>query len=308
MNLYLVSKGWEGFCDRLQCLSHCVSLALQCERVLYVDWEDRIWSHGDGGFSRYFDLVDMCYVTAPDEIPHKLPVFPPFWTRGLGLPADEWIHKVKDEVEFDLSKVNPPEPVWVHPGVGFRAYDFPQLAKHLRLSRESSLEIMPLLECALDDLPLVHLRGTDRPMSEERWAVVRKAAPVACVISDDAALARRWMIESPSSVLLSTTLVEDKAAGHKLDAKSLAAYGLSKHAMNIRLLADFLILAGAKVAHALNEDSVFFSMARLFGACGGVAALLQPAPAAIRVMGANIRPTHAAVQQFLAEQTSLKAL
>jgi hypothetical protein len=304
MNLYLVSKGWEGFCDRLQCLSHCVSLALQCERVLYVDWEDRIWSHGDGGFFRYFDLVDMCYVTSPDDIPQKLPVFPPFWTRGLGLPADEWIHKVMDEVVFDLAKVSPAEPVWVHPGVGFRAYDFPQLAKHLRLSAEAACHIRPLLDSVVDSLPLVHLRGTDRAVSEDRWAALRRAAPVACVISDDKALARRWMAESPHSVLLSTTLVEAKAAGHKLDAPTLATYGLSKHTMNIRLLADFLILAQAKEAHALNEDSVFFSMARLFGACGAVASVLQPAPAAIRFMGADIRPSSAAVQHYLAGQTA----
>jgi hypothetical protein len=302
MNLYLVSKGWEGFCDRLQCLSHCVSLALQCERVLYIDWEDRIWSHGDGGFFRYFDLVDLCYVTSPDDIPQKLPVFPPFWTRGLGLPADEWIHKVQDEVVFDLATVTPSEPVWVHAGVGFRAYDFPLLAKHLRLSEEAVREIRPLLEQAVHDLPLVHLRGTDRPVSEARWAAVRQSAPVACVISDDKALARRWLAESPQSVVLSTTLVEDKAAGHKLDAKALADYGLTKHVMNIRLLADFLILARAKEAHALNEESVFFQMARLFGACGAVASVLQPAPAAIRFMGANIRPSSVAVQQLLAEQ------
>ena len=74
--------------------------------------------------------------------------------------------------------------------------------------------------------------------------------------------------------------------------------------MNIRLLADFLILAAAPQAYALNEDSVFFSMARLFGACGGVAAVLQPAPAAIRFMGAEIRPTQVAVQHYLAEQVA----
>ena len=302
MNLYLVSKGWEGFCDRLQCLSHCVGIALQSQRVLYVDWEDRIWSHGHGGFFRYFCLVDLCYVSRAEDIPKELPVFPPFWTRGLGLPADEWIHKVQDEVVFDLQKVGANEPVWVHPGVGFRAYDFHQLPQHLRLSAEAASEILPLLDQVVDALPVVHLRGTDRPMSEERWAALRQSAPVANVISDDRVLAQRWMRESPQSVLLSNTLVEEKNAGHKLDAKTLSHYGLSKHAMNIRLLADFLILARASEAYALNEHSVFFSMARLFGACGGVAPLLQPVPAAFAVMGASIRPTHAAVQQFLATQ------
>ncbi len=300
MNLYLISKGWEGFADRLQCLSHCVAMALQHERVLFVDWDDRIWSHGEGGFFRYFVLVDLCYVTSAEAIPRAMPVFPPFWTRGLGLPADEWIHKVKDEVVFDLQKINPSEPVWVHPGVGHRAFDFNQLPLHLRLSAQASQEIAPLLKRVMPGLPLVHLRGTDRPMSEERWAAVRQAAPVACVISDDLALARRWMAESPQSVLLSNTLVDDKAAGHKLGGAALARYGLSKHAMNIRLLADFLLLANATQAHALNEESLFFKMARVFGACGGVDKLLLPAPNAIHIQGAYIRPTNVAVQQLLA--------
>jgi hypothetical protein len=302
MNLYLISKGWEGFADRFQCLSHCVSLALKHERVLFVDWDDRIWSHSDGGFFRYFNLVDLCYVTSTDAIPKTMPVFPRFWTRGLGLPADEWIHKVKDEVAFDLNQLNPGEPVWVHAGIGFRAFDFNQLPLHLRFSAEASHQITPLINQVVEGLPVVHLRGTDRPMSEERWAAVRLAAPVACVISDDLTLARRWMLESPQSVLISNTLVEDKAAGHKLDGATLARYGLSKHAMNIRLLADFLILAKADEAHALNEESLFFKMARLFGACGGVDKLMLPAPDAIHIQGAYIRPTNVTVQQFLATQ------
>jgi len=302
MNLYLISKGWEGFCDRLQCLSHCVGLALQNERVLYVDWEDRIWSHGEGGFFRYFDLIDMCYVTSADQIPKDAPVFPAFWTRGLGLPADEWIHKVTDEVVFDLQQMNPPEPVWVHPGVGFRAYDFHQLPKHLRLTAEASKEIRSMLSSVVENLPVVHLRGTDRPNSEDQWMALRQTAPVANVISDDASLARRWMSESPNSVLLSNTLVQGKVAGHKLDARSLEKYGLTKHAMNIRLLADFLILAMAKDAYALNDQSVFFSMARLWGSCGGVAPLFQATPPAFSVMGTKIRPSNMSVQQFLAAQ------
>jgi hypothetical protein len=280
-------------------------MALQHERVLFVDWDDRIWSHGEGGFFRYFDLVDLCYVTTAEAIPRTMAVFPPFWTRGFGLPADEWIHKVKDEVCVDLQHIKAAEPVWVHPGIGFRAFDFNQLPMHLRLSSQAAQEVTPLLDSAIDGLPVVHLRGTDRPMSEARWAAARQAAPVACVISDDVALVRRWMLESPQSVLLSNTLVEDKAAGHKLDGTALARYGLSKHAMNIRLLADFLILAKAAEAHALNEESVFFKMARLFGACGGVERVLLPAPDPIHIQGAFIRPTNVAVQQYLAAQQSV---
>ena len=289
MNRYLISKGWEGFCDRLQCLSHCVSLALNYNRILCVDWEDRIWSHGEGGFYRYFDLVDLPYITSAEQIPRDLEVFPAFWRRGLGLPVDEWVHKLKDELVFDPQEGKHYEAVWVHPGVGFRAFDFDQLPKHLRLNAEAAGEIKPLLEKAPPNLPVVHLRGTDRPLSEERWQAVRQAAPVACVISDDATLVRRWLDESSDSVVLSDTLVEGQTAGHKLDPQSLDKIGLDKHRMNIRLLADFILLAAAKDAHALNEESVFFKMARLFGACGGVPALFQQAPEPIIIQDSEIR-------------------
>lgn len=276
MNRYLVSKGWEGFCDRLQCLSQCIDLTLRFNRILYVDWEDRIWSHGDGGFYRYFELVAVPYVISSEQIPENLQVFPPFWTRGLGLPADEWIHKLKDELVFDPLSGKPYDPVWVHPGIGFRAFDFDQLPRHLRLSDEARAAITPMIDQVPADLPVVHLRGTDRPMDEQRWQEIRVAAPVACVISDDAALVKRWLAESPTSILLSDTLVEGQTAGHKLDSSSLMQLGFDKHRMNLRLLADFIVLAGATEAYALNEQSVFFSMARLFGACKGVPGLFKP--------------------------------
>jgi predicted SAM-dependent methyltransferase len=291
MNRYLVSKGWEGFSDRLQCLSHCVTWALRYNRVLHVDWEDRIWSHGNGGFHRYFDLVDLPYVSSVAQIPAGLDVFPSFWQRGMGLPADEWIYKLKDELIFDPQEGRHYESVWVHPGIGFRAYDFAQLPLHLRLSAAAATEIKPLLAVAPSNLPVVHLRGTDRPLSEERWAVLRQIAPVACVVSDDQSLVRRWLQESPESVVLSDTLVESQGGGHKLDPKSLGKVGLDKHRMNIRLLTDFIVLAGAKEAHALNEQSIFFSMARMFGACGGVPALFESVPAPTKVDNVLIRVT-----------------
>ena len=281
MNRYLISKGWEGFGDRLQCLSYSIHNALRYNRILFVDWQDRIWNHDESGFYRYFDLVDLPYVTSSEKIPANLEVFPPFWLRGLGLPADEWIHKLKDELVFDPLEGKHFEPVWVHPGVGFRAYDFVQLVSHLRFTSDTAAEVRALLVNHSDDLPVVHLRGTDRAVSEERWFALRESAPVACVLTDDAVLARRWLDESPGSILLTDTLVEGTAAGHKLAPPVLEQLGMTKHRMNIRLLVDFVLLASAREAHALNEESVFFSMARLFGACGGVPALFQTAPPAV---------------------------
>jgi predicted SAM-dependent methyltransferase len=257
-------------------------VAQRFNRILFVDWEDRIWSHdSSGGFYRYFDLVDIPYVTSSCCIPENLKVHPSFWQHRLDFKADEWLHKIKDELVFDPLEGNHFEAVWVHPGVGFRAYDFVQLSTHLRFNAETAADVQALVDKASDNLPVVHLRGTDRTVSEERWSALISTVPVAYVISDDAVLARRWSAESPDSIILTDTMIEGTTAGHKLGTPELEQLGITKHRMNIRLLADFIILARATEAHTLNEDSVFFSMARLFGACGGVPALFTTAPSAV---------------------------
>ena len=282
MNRYLISKGWEGFCDRLQALSHSVNMALRYNRILCVDWEDRIWSHDGSGFYRYFDLVDLPYVTSADQIPGHLKVFPSFWRGRFSYKTDEWLYKIKNELLFDPLEGKHFEPVWVHPCVGLRTYDIPQLILHLRFTAETAADVHGLVDKVSGELPVVHLRGTDRAVSEESWAALRGKLPRACiVISDDAVLARRWCEESPDSVLLTDTLVEGTIAGHKLEPSKLEQQGLTKHQMNIRLLSDFVVLARAKEAYTLNENSLFFKMARIFGACKGVTALFKAAPPSV---------------------------
>lgn len=275
---YLVSKGWEGFADRLQCLSQCVDLALKYNRVLCVDWSDRIWTHDHRGFYDYFTFVDLPHVTSVQNIPARLDVFPRFWRGGPGLQTDEWLYKVKDDVACDFEHGIRPEPIWVHSGIGHRTYDFVRLPKHLRLTRQAVEEIQPLIERSPDDAPVVHLRGTDRGGDRDKLKELLSKAPKAAVISDDQTLVDEWMSASPDSVLLTDTTVTGDQAGHKMDHAALTSQGLSKHQMNIRLIADFIILARAPEAHAINEESLFFSMARLFGACNGVAQLFESYP------------------------------
>jgi hypothetical protein len=284
---YLVSKGWEGFCDRLQCLSHSIILALRYNRVLFVDWSDRIWSHDARDFYSYFELVDLPYVTSISQIPDDLEVFPRFWRHSLEIPADKWVYKLKEELVFDPQVGYHFEPVWVHPGIGFRTFNYSLLSKHLRLRLDIVNILQALLANIPPDLPVVHLRGTDRDVPENRWAFLREAAPVACVVSDDVTLAQRWMQESPNSLLISDTLVEGRAKGHQLSAATLKRIGIEdKHRMNIQLLADFVVISCAKNAYALNEESYFFKVSRQIGAVGGIQKMFLPAPMPF------ILPTH----------------
>lgn len=265
---YIVSKGWEGFGDRLQCLSYCINSALRYNRSIYVDWTDTVWKEG---FYRYFHFVDLPFVESDKDIPVSSSVYPEFWKNKLMLPANSWVYDMREALAFEPQKSLHYEDVWVHPGVGYREYDFNQLPKNLRLNADIAEEVRSrLVEL---DLPIVHLRGTDRAVSEEKWAELREKAPVAWVLSEDKALIDRWMQESPDSKVFS---------GAKEGVTHFST-DVDKHEMNLAVLVDFFAIASAKDAYALNDESLFFSMARVFGGCGGVKTLLPNLDGKIRL-------------------------
>lgn len=238
-NGYLIAKGWAGFGDRLHCLSYTLDQALCYKRILWVDWSDRHWSHGGFGFQHYFDLIDVPYVNSLDQIPPALTVFPQFWQHKLSLPVDRWAFGFREALLFDPKQALPPQALWVHPGIGKRPSFLHQLFQHLRISAQVVDELKALMALAPRDLPLVHLRGTDRGVSDEELARLQKSVPVACVVSDDAALVQRWCAASPESVVLTDVLTSGPVGTHSLDASALEQMGVDKHDTNLRLLADF---------------------------------------------------------------------
>jgi hypothetical protein len=242
-----VVKGWEGFGDRLQCLSYAILSAKRFNRVLYIDWTDNIWKEG---FYRYFHFAGVPYIERLSDIDESATVWPSFWRHKLMLPANNWVHDQpwKDANQFNPMEGNHWEDVWVQTNNGFRQWDTKDLSLHLRLNKKTISEIggVPV------DLPVAHLRGTDRKFEEDGWAALREKAPIARVISDDATLAKRWMDESPKSIMQSQPI---EGVTHK-------TIGGQKHKMNIALLRDFLTLSRAPEAFALNEASTFFKQAR----------------------------------------------
>lgn len=260
---YIIHKGWQGFGDRLQCLSYAVSISKSCNRSLIVDWGDRIWTHDEKGFYDYFWFWDI--QQPKKRVPDDASVHPSFWQGILEKQCDDWCHNIKDWLELRLDLL-PTQDVWVLGSVGFRRWDFNQLVQHLRMKPDVARGISKHLEHFDPSMPVVHLRGTDKAFSEEIWQRLRQSAPVAQIVSDDLRLVNRWLKESPDSIVLTDTLVASDGGGHLLPSDQLPK---TKYEMNIRLLADFLILSKAKQAYGLVEDSSFFEMARLFGTCGG---------------------------------------
>ncbi len=264
---YIVSKGWEGFGDRLQCLSYCINSALRYNRTLYVDWTDTIWGTS---FYKYFYLVGVPFCTTDSAIAYKT-IYPTFWDNKLMLPANNWVYDIRDQLLFEPVKELHYEDVWVHSGIGYRAYDFGQLVARLRLQESVAEYIRDRLPTT--ELPIVHLRGTDRKVSDESWAVLREKAPEALVLSDDFSLVQRWLSESPRS----------QAFSAPCDGITHFSKNVDKHRMNLSVLTDFFVLATAQTAYALNTESLFFSTARLFGKCGGASVLTNRFPPCVDI-------------------------
>lgn len=259
MKKYLVTKGWEGFCDRLQALSWAVDLSMKFNRTLYVDWTDRIWSKDGETFYTYFHFKDLDYIDSPKKLPKKGAVWPKFWSKILENPVDDYIYALKDQVDLDLDGYHF-EDIWVHSGVGFRRWNFPTLVEKLRFTEETKQEILKRCNGIEADRPVVHLRGTDRMsgVKPQRWQeLIAVERPY--IISDDAKLAKEYLQANPGAELVSTTLMNASEGGHRTDSSPYP-----KHEMNLDLLKDFWLLARADRAYGLIEESLFWRMARTF--------------------------------------------
>lgn len=243
MKKWIVSKGYEGLADRLQSLSYCIDLAIKHNRDLYVDWNDSHWVEG---FYKYFKIRGFTQ-TKP-----RGSCYPEFWNDALGKPAGNWCYQAKDLIDFNLDNAVGDEQVWVHPSIGFRKWNFNTLADRLEIVADvGNIEKVK---------KIVHLRGTDRPADMNRLKSLAKEHPDAVVVSDDAKLVFEWMSINPDVRVITQNLFTGTQGGHTLKAKN-------KHELNLEAIRDFMIIANAQEAYGLNEESLFFKMARVYGAC-----------------------------------------
>jgi len=224
-------------------------MAVKYNRRLYVDWTD---SHWEEGFYKYFTI---------DGFDDRLPegeCYPEFWTGALAKPNGDWAYRVQDLVEFDLKQADGDVPVWVHPNMWYREWNFGTLAKRLKMKHSFELEKM------LDVKPqkVVHLRGTDKGHNLERFEVLLREHGDAAVLSDDQRLVDQWLKTHKDAWILTDILTNDDRGAHKTGVK-----GKTRHEVNLRVIADFMTLAFAPEAHALIEDSYFFKYARVYGGC-----------------------------------------
>lgn len=233
---YIVHLGWAGFGDRLQALCHCMLIAQKRNRILYTNWHDE---HFNDSFWNYFHLVGIPYTFDYPEGETYPRVF-----EHLKAPASSWIYDLKD---YTLDQSN--AQVLVYSSKGTRTFGWGVLTNHLVLTQQTQEEVMSVvykLSPLIGNLPLIHLRGTDRKWNKEDVHALAKKYGEAAITSDDNRAIDAYK-EVARAVIINSGR-EDNQPIHKYNPTR------SRH---IKMLADLYLLHKYGKA-CLNEQSVFW--------------------------------------------------
>jgi len=298
----LVMKGWEGFADRLQILSHSLQYCIVNDAILCVDWRDEMWGQGDTDFHDYFDILGI-ETTTIDEVTSRIQsgatYYPPSWTvADLVSPMTKYISmkhtasKTEDMLndyqkrEYDILIIKN----------GFRKYHITNLLRNIRCTKAVSDAIQTNLANVVLQFTAVHLRGTDRIAEPMETSVDKTIAKFSIlpkyqksrvyVVSDMKTMVDRWIEQHPASIhtnpencISKIDMGTEKCSGsHMLPKEVYEFYGVSKREMNIDTLTDFVVLAMADwCVGNMETESCFTKMSRFIynnSGSGGVCAWL----------------------------------
>jgi hypothetical protein len=266
-------KAFEGFCDRLQVLSHLLHYCLTFNAAICVDWRDENWGQGHRDFSDYFDIVGVNIIQWQDITDTKS-IVPACWTmETLRMPmnksflGDEYIGPLMKEtvkrIEGDIIVSN---------GRGFRKYHCNTIVKNIRFKPD----IVNIMKERLTNFYLpctvVHLRGTDRydestihKLFEKYNNLMPHSKKRIYIVSDSKKMVDVWLQRFPNGELLhknSCALklpAELKCGSHQLSSEILEFYGIDKYSLIAESLTDFMALCYSTDIIG-DEKSTFYTM------------------------------------------------
>lgn len=265
---YIVARGIEGFCDRIEALSYAVSHARKFGRTLYVNWNDQMWTHNPhvSGFDSYFRIIDMPYTSTP---PYNGSIFPE--GEDPSRPVGMWIYSQKPRYDFKLFEKDLRQTIIIHSCIGFRRFDWNELFSHMRFQPYVAQYICDQFKKCKTKV-VVHLRGTDRNISDGQLGSLMKGYADAgenpedtFVISDDNTLLNAWIERFPTCNYEKGFRSKSSRGIHQMSAAELAPLGISKHDLTLHMLTDFVRLAFAEKTYALQTKSYFYRVPTQIG-------------------------------------------
>lgn len=174
---FVVTKGVQGWGDRLQCLLQAIRYAKSTGRSLVIDWRDSDWTHNpEDPVERWFTLEDVDttplekFLSVYREQSAIMQVVPPAWREHLADPAySHWIYHPEYHHTPDQGLIEKicqgaqdfDEDIVVYAGVGSRTFSYSdckkiQLSPWLRNRILSEAEALGLCTVSFD---VIHLRG-----------------------------------------------------------------------------------------------------------------------------------------------------
>ena len=281
----LVVKGWEGFADRLQVLSHCMNYCNKYKAAICIDWRDYMWGQGKEDFSDYFEIVGIPVVSLATVLSHVAAgatVNPPAYTYDLLRdPPSQVIHFSEFQSKIDNSCYKQEGDIIVHNSKGLRMWHLSNLIQNIRVAESARKQIIQHLSGLQLPYTSIHLRGTDRKTDTtisyvtSSYAILPPHAKVrSYVITDMRMLAEEWIQKNPEARYVNENAPVLKIAPgiqgtHMLAAEVLEFYGITKRELNLNTIADFLVIAFASWG-AGHGESTFTKLASFMRQGGSI--------------------------------------
>jgi len=273
----VVVKGFEGFADRMQILSHCIQYCKVNDALLCVDWRDDMWGQGHLDFWDFFEIVDVPTITLNEVVNQidGLSIEPACWTKNL--IEEPFTRNCFSERYFGpLNKLDYEKVAGdiVVVSNGKRMWHSSNLIDNIRLRQDIAIKIQARIKNYFLPCTVVHLRGTDQfdEASINQCVNKFKELPLhsqarSYVISDMPDLIKKWLEGMPNSevankdstIFMLPNLL--KKGSHHLTKEILEFYGANKFDLNLDAITEFICLCFASDAIG-SEKSTYFSLAR----------------------------------------------
>lgn len=276
---YILMKGWNGFADRLQCISHVINYALERSRTLCIDWSDSIWSDGRGiDFDTYFRTLSVPVISLNRLKNLPIPVdevYPEAWCQQIDRPVTDRLEGgtfITQNI-YDCSLPNKdqddyPYQLVVFTAQGHRIYTSGIYTRHIRLLQPYRDIVIEMIKKHLSDKTVVvHLRGTDRVdeshSSDYIDMTVKKLRSQfgddnidVCVLTDSKYM---W---SKFSALVPNARLRTPLDILQTDNVGLHMSKTDKRTVNVNTIIDFFLLMYAR--KSVHDDNSYFAKTAKF--------------------------------------------
>ena len=286
----VVMKGWEGFADRLQVLSHCLHYCIVHKAAICVDWRDEMWGQENLDFSDYFEIIGIPVVTLSDviqRVKQGASVYPTAWDlETIENVPNETTHFDQYKLTFnnDYKRIN--SEIIINNTKAYRVWHLDNLISNIRLKKSIADVISSRLKNLERPYTVIHLRGTDRLSNLSLEDSIKPAVDKInlqsahilkrlYVISDMDSMINLWKTKFPQTEKVYNDSEIDKLPDetngtHQLSKEVLQFYNIKKHNMNIDTITDFLIICFASWSFGNSKESTYTSLGKFMNQGGAI--------------------------------------